>query len=114
MPSARDDFLLRQLTQVAAMMRRLREKLAGGASATEIIPEIRTAEGELFGPRAQLLRALDATSAARIIASSDTLKLWAELLRLESDAQRQAGNEAAANSIAGRAEQLGRLADSSS
>jgi hypothetical protein len=112
MPSARDDFLLRQLTQVAAMMRRLREKLAGGASATEIIPEIRAAEGELFGSRAQLLRALDATSAARIIGSQDSVKLWVDLLRLEADAQRQGGNESAANIIATRAEQLERIADS--
>ena len=106
MATARDDYLLRQLSLVAEALRRLRARLGGGASAEEVMPAIRLAEGELLGPRMQLLRALDAATAARLLGSAEALGLWVELLRLEAQAHRAAGHEVAARAVEGRAMQL--------
>lgn len=108
MATARDDFLLRQLALVAEALRRLRAQLGGGASAEEVMPALRAAEGELLGARAPLLRALDPTSAASLLGSPETVRLWSELLRLESEVHRQAGAVTAAEVSAARAAALER------
>ena len=106
MATARDDFLLRQLGLVAEALRRLRARLGGGASAEEVMPAIRAAEGELLGTRTPLLRSLDAATAASLLGSTEAVGLWVELLRLEAQAHRAAGDERAAQAVEHRAMRL--------
>lgn len=108
MATARDDYLLRQLALVAEALRRLRARLGGGASAEEVMPALRAAEGELLGARAPLLRALDPATAAGLLGSPEAVRLWSELLRLEAEAHRQAGAVAAAEAATARAAALER------
>jgi hypothetical protein len=91
MPSAREDYLLRMLQQAAEAIRRVRERLAGGAPATELLPDVRAAEAELLGTQAGLLRMLDARTAAELLADARRMRLWAELLRAEADVHAGAG-----------------------
>lgn len=106
MPSARDDYLLRMISQVAAAVARLRARLGGGATAEEIIPEIRAAERELLGSRGELLRSVDAATAAQLLGTPEAVRLWSALLRLEADALSAGGDAARAEPIAMRASQL--------
>lgn len=106
MPAARDDYLLRMISQIAAAVARLRARLGGGATADELIPEIRAAEGELLGPRAQLLRSVDAATAAQLLGTPEAVRVWTELLRLEANVLRASGDEAAAEHVEARVLQL--------
>ena len=111
MPSAREDYLLRMLQQAAEAIRRVRERLAGGAPATELVPEIRAAEAELLGPQAELLRRLDARTAAELLVDARRMRLWADLLRAEADVHASAGRPEAGSSLVRRAEVLGQAAE---
>ena len=99
--SSQEDFLLRQLRKVAAMIAR-----AVGFRAQRDLPaaraEIDTAYATLLGPQSALLRMLDPTSAARLIGSSKKL---AALARLTSAAGLAAdnGNHEAERQLAARA-----------
>ena len=106
MPGAREDYLLRLLAQIAAVLRRVRERLAGGAPAAELLPALRDAEGELLGGRASLLKALDARTAVQLLADPERVRTWIELLRLEAEVHRRAGDEAAAAKAESRAAAL--------
>ncbi|HEU4629914.1 MAG TPA: hypothetical protein VFS08_09205 [Gemmatimonadaceae bacterium] len=106
MPSARDDFFVRTIREVAEAVRRIRARLGGGASADEVVPEIQAAEGMLLGGRGALLRVLDARSAAQLLGDPDAARLWVELLRLEAEAHRRGGREAAAQALEARAAEL--------
>ena len=111
MPSAREDYLLRMLQQAAEAIRRVRERLAGGAPATELLPEIRAAEGELLGPQAELLRRLDARTAGERLGDARRARLWADLLRAEADVHRQHRRPDVAAHLASRAEVFTAIAD---
>ena len=91
------DWILRMIAAAAAAIARLREKLAGGGSAAEVVDAARAAQGELLGKDAHLLRSLDPASAARML-GKERIPAWADLLQLEADALRAAGkvDEAAA------------------
>ena len=91
------DYILRMIAVAAAALARLRERLASGGSAAEVVEAARAAQGELLGKDATLLRALDPASAARML-GSDRVPAWADLLQLEADALRAVGSadEAAA------------------
>jgi len=106
MPSQREDYLLRQLLQAAEALRRLREALTGEASAEEIGRDADAAIGELLGPRYQLLSSLDARSATALIADSRRMELWIGLIRVQAAARRRLNDEAGANTLERRAEQL--------
>src|SRR5689334_13274280 len=105
MPAARDDYLLRLITQAAAALRRLREKLDHG-TADEVVRDAGAAIGELLGPQRMLLEMLDATSAARSLGNPDTVRAWSELLMLQADAESLRGNEPAAARLRARATAL--------
>ncbi len=105
MPAARDDYLLRLITQAAAALRRLREKLGHG-SADEVVREAGAAIGQLLGPQRMLLEMLDAASAARSLGNPDTVRAWSELLVLQADAETLRGNEAVAARLKARAAAL--------
>jgi hypothetical protein len=91
------------ITQAAAALRRLRELLAGGAQPAEIARQAAAAQGELLGPDGDLLRALDAGSAAALLGDQRRLALWVELLQVEAAAWRQADRADLADSLEARA-----------
>lgn len=107
MPSARDDFFLRTIREVAETVRRIRARLDGGDPPEAVLPEIRAAEGTLLAGRGALLRVLDARSAAQSL-DPDAARIWVELLRLEADAHRRGGREDAARMVDARAAELAR------
>ena len=106
MPGAREDYLLRMLAQIAAVLRRVRERLVEGAPAAELLTALRDAEGELLGGRASLLKALDARTAAQLLADPERVHTWIALLRLEAEVHRRDGDEPAAAKAEARASEL--------
>jgi hypothetical protein len=106
MPAARDDYLIRLITQAAAVLRRLRERLRGGGAPEEVAREARDAVGELFGPQAGLLAMLDPASAAALVGDAERVAVWAGLLRVEAEAVRQSGDPARAAALDARANAL--------
>ena len=106
MPAARDDYLLRLISQAAAAIRRLRGKLAGGGAADEVVREAGAAIGELLGPQRAILERLAAASASQMVGNADTVRAWSELLTLEADAEAARGNYAAEERLRQRAHSL--------
>jgi len=112
MPSAREDYLLRMIQQLAAIIARLRERLTGASSAeaAEVEREAGAAIGTLLGPQAPLLGQLDAASAVRLVGSRERVATWITILRLQADAQRASGRPDAADRLTARADALERSA----
>lgn len=113
MPSAREDYLLRLIQQMAALARRLRERLAGGGAdeAAGVEREAADAITTLLGPQATLLHALDAGSAVRLAGGAERVGAWIALLRLQADAARARGEGDRATRLEARVaalEQAGR------
>lgn len=106
MPSQREDYLLRLLREAAEALGRLREALAGEASAEEIARDADAAIAELLGPRYQLLSSLDAGSAAALVADPRRMELWVGLIRVQAAARRKGGDEAGAIALERRADSL--------
>ena len=106
MPGARDDYLLRLIQQVAATLRRLRERVTDGASADETVREAGAAIGELLGPQRSLMEMLDAKSASALAGDYERLELWVQLIRLQADAARAANDVARADKLSARANAL--------
>lgn len=106
MPGARDDYLLRLIQQVAAMLRALRERMEGGANPEEVSRDASTAIGELLGPQRSLMEMLDAKSAAALAGDPDKLDLWIALIRLQADAARRLNEGAKVARLAARADAL--------
>ena len=106
MPVQRD-YILRLLEQAAAVVRRLREMLTGGAAApSEIAEQARAAQAELFGETWALLQRVDVATAIGLIRDARQLALWAELLRVEAEANRQLGDEQRAEDLEARAAKI--------
>ena len=116
MPSAREDYLLRLIQQLAGALGRLRERLSGptaGVEADDIAREAGTEIMRLLGPQALLLQQLDATSAVRIVADPQRVAFWVAFLRVQAEARRVRGDADAAHRVEVRAsaiEQAARLA----
>jgi hypothetical protein len=106
MPAARDDYLLRMITQAAATMRRLREKLLGGGPPGDVLRDAGAAIAELLGPQQMLLERLDAGSARQIVGNPDTVRAWSALLLLQADAEDARGNSTASQRLRTRARAL--------
>ncbi|MEX2177506.1 MAG: hypothetical protein WD801_02270 [Gemmatimonadaceae bacterium] len=102
------DYLMRMIAIAAAAVARLRARLLEGDAPDEIVQEARAAQGELLGKDAGMLRMLDPSSAAHVLGDKLRLEQWAELLRVEAEAQRRAGREAEAQSLETRAASLSR------
>ena len=106
MPVQRD-YILRLLEQAAAVIRRLREMLTrGGASPSEIVEEARAAQAELFGDTWALLQRVDVSTVTGLIRDARQLALWADLLRIEAEANRQLGDEQRAQDLEVRAAKI--------
>ncbi|MGQ0713444.1 MAG: hypothetical protein ACT4PJ_06905 [Gemmatimonadaceae bacterium] len=110
MPVQRD-YILRLLEQAAAVLRRLREMLVrGGAPPAAIVEEARAAQSALFGDTWLLLQRVDLATATGLIRDSRQLALWADLLRVEAEANRQLGDERRAVDLETRAAALSEAA----
>ena len=106
MPVQRD-YILRLLEQAAAVVRRLREMLTGSAaSPSEIEEQARAAQAELFGETWALLQRVDVATAIGLIRDARQLALWADLLRIEAEANRQLGDEERAQDLEARAAKI--------
>lgn len=101
------DYMLRMIAAAAAMVARLRERLAGGGvAADQVVQDARAAQEELLGRDAGLLRALDPASAAQLIADAAFVQAWADLMRVEADALRAAGRADDAAAVDARIQRL--------
>jgi hypothetical protein len=106
MPVQRD-YILRLLEQAAAVVRRLRELLgAGTAEPAAIVEQARAAQAALFGDTWMLLQRVDVTTATGLIRDSRQLSVWADLLRLEAEANRSLGDTARAEQLETRAAEI--------
>ena len=103
--SSQEDFLLRELRKIAAMIAR-----AMGFRATGDLPAARTeiddAYATLLGPQSALLRMLDPASAARLIGHPKKLEAFADLTSAEAALAAAAGNLQAENALRARAKAL--------
>ncbi len=106
MPSAREDYLLRMIQQMAAALRRMREKLAGGGAAEEVAHDAHAAISTLLGMRHTLFERLDARTAAQLMGDTERVQLWCDLLRLQADALEESGNTAGSAQLRQRADAL--------
>ena len=106
MPSARDDYLLRMIAQAATAIRRIRERLMGGAGAEEVVRDAGAAIGELLGPQRSMLELLDPQSAASLLGRDERVMHWVALIRLQAEAERARGAEEKALVLEGRAAAL--------
>ena len=103
MPVQRD-YILRLVEQAAAVLRRLRELLRGGAGEpAAIVEEARAAQAELFGNTWQLLQRVDVATATSLVRDPRQLAIWADLLRVEADANRALGDAERAEQLDSRA-----------
>ena len=106
MPVQRD-YILRLLEQAAAAVRRLRELLGGGtAEPTVIIEEARGAQAALFGNAWTLLERVNVATATTLVRDARQLAAWADLLRIEAEANRVVGDEQRAAQLEARADEL--------
>ena len=113
MSIAREGYIQRQISLMAEAMLRLRGMMGAGTPIEEIIAGIRSAELELLGPQAPVVRMLDPITASRLVGSPQVVRHWVELLGVEAEAYRQAGAMAEAAAIRERAESLSRTVDGS-
>src|SRR5918992_1625011 len=109
MPAAREDYLIRLIQELGEALRRLKARLSGkveSGEAAEIDREAAAAIASLLGPHETLVRQLDATSAVRVVGDPDRVALWAQLLRVQAQAQRLDGRDDAAKRLDTRASAL--------
>jgi hypothetical protein len=104
------DYIMRMIAAAAAAVARLRERLSGGHAPDEVAQEARAAQTALLGQEAALLRALDPASAAHAIGDRERLMAWADLLLVEAEGQRRAGDEKGAEVVERKALSLKVLA----
>jgi hypothetical protein len=103
--SSRDDWLLRELRMLGAVLARMLG-LKNGGQVHEALQTLDDAEGELLGPLAQVVPRLDSATAAHIVAEPRRIAGWARLLHERADLLRLAGDEAGAAAAAQRAREL--------
>lgn len=103
--SSRDDWLLRELRMLGAVLARMLG-LKNGGQLREARQALDDAEGELLGPLAQVAPRVDAATAAHMISEPRRIAAWARLLHERADLLRLAGDDGAAALAAGRAREL--------
>ena len=110
MPSAREDYLLRLIQQMASLARRLRERLRDGdeSEANDVEREAGDAIAELLGPQGRLLGAIDPSSAVRLAGGAERVAAWIALLRVQAESRRARDDSAAAARLEARATALER------
>jgi len=91
-PLQRDDYLQRQIRAIAAIMARVAGlRLSGEIEEARL--ELERAYREHLGPRGEVIRRIDARTAAQLLGSRDAIRTLADLAdeesALESDATRR-------------------------
>ncbi len=97
------DYLLRQAEGVAAMLARILGLRAGG-NAEEAAAALQDAYGQLLGPRIEILRRVDAGTAASLLGSAGPILAMARLTNEEAEQESDKERSAA---LRLRAVQLG-------
>ena len=102
-----EDYLVRLIRQAFDVLRRLRAKLMGDPlAADEVVRGARDAQAELLGPLFGAMTLVDPDTAVGLMRDRERLEAWVELMRLEADALRAAGDPAAADTAARRADAM--------
>lgn len=103
--SSREDFLLRMIRQMGAVLARMLG-LKNGGQVQEALQTLDDAEGELLGPMAQVVPRLDSATAAHVLGEPQRVAAWARLLHERADLLRLAGDETGASLVSQRAREL--------
>ncbi len=103
--SAREDFLLRIIRQMGAVLARMLG-LKNGGQVQEALQTLDDAEGELLGPMAQVVPRLDSATAAHVLGEPQRIAAWARLLHERAGLLRMAGDETGASLVGERAVEL--------
>ena len=103
--SSREDYLLRILRQMGAVLARMLGQKDGGR-VQEALQTLDDAEGELLGPQADVVPRVDSATAAHILSDPQRIAAWARLLHERADLLRLAGDEAGAALASTRAAEL--------
>lgn len=103
--SSREDYLLRMIRQMGAVLARMLG-LKNGGQVHEALQSLDDAEGELLGPLAEVVPRVDSATAAHIVSQPLRIAAWARLLHERADLLRLAGDAAGAALAAARAGEL--------
>ncbi|HEX6042537.1 hypothetical protein [Longimicrobium sp.] len=103
--SSREDWLLRELKLLGAVLARMLG-LRNGGQLQEAVQALDDAEGELLGPLAEVAPRVDSATAAHMVQEPRRIAAWARLLHERADLLRQAGDDAGADVAARRAREL--------
>jgi hypothetical protein len=103
--SSREDYLLRMIRQLGAVIARMLG-LKNGGQLQEAAQALTDAEGELLGPLAEVVPRVDSATAAHILSDPQRIAGWARLLHERADLLRLAGDPAGAQATAQRAREL--------
>ena len=103
--NTQEDYLIRMIKQAAEVLRRLRQRLAGGSgSPEEIRRDAAVAADMLLGAQSSVLAMLDPLSAVTLVGHPDVVHLWAALLDVQAGAT--GSDDVAANRLRSRAQAL--------
>ena len=102
MTPLRDDYILRAIEKVAAMLRAALG-LKGACAYSEALQELDRAEETLLGERASLIGSVDAATASSLIGDAQSLALYARLFAERADILRKTGDATAARASESRA-----------
>jgi hypothetical protein len=103
--SSREDYLLRVIRQMGAVLARMLG-LKNGGQVQEALQTLDDAQGELLGPLAEVVPRLDSATAAHVLGEPQRIAAWARLLHERADLMRRAGDPAGAEVAAQRAREL--------
>jgi hypothetical protein len=103
--NSQHDHLLRLIQQLMAVLAQARG-LRRSARLDEGLEMLRDAEGELLGPLAVAVRAVDPATAAQLIGDPLRIAGWARILHEEVEILRAGGHSDAADATAERARAL--------
>lgn len=100
-----EDYLVRLIRQAFDVLRRLRARLMDDPLAADAVARgAREAQAELLGPLFGAMVMVDPDTAVGLMRERERLEAWVELMRLEADALRVAGDDAGSTVVARRAE----------
>lgn len=103
--SSRDDWLLRLIQQMGAVIARMLG-LKNGGQIQEALQTLDDAQGELLGPLSGVIPRVDPATAAHMLGEPRRIAAWARLLHERADLLRLSGDAAGAASAAAQARAL--------
>jgi hypothetical protein len=105
MTPLRDDYILRAIEKVAAMLRAALG-LKQSCEYSSALETLERAEELLLGERAAVIAAVDAATASSLIGDAEALALYAKLFAERAEIQRRSGDTDSARSSESRALEL--------